>query len=270
MNSCTGTPAELYALPYVEGSLPEIEAERFEEHYFECTACLAYLQTIQAAGTELARMPVGASAPPKKTLLTWPMASWALRAVAAALLVVAVFAYRGFHSGASGPQLAQAPQPQPAPLPAAPAKPAVNATLLADLAMPAFVAPNLRGSSEDAHFDAGMNAYSRGDYVHAAATLAEVPAQAGEARAAAFYRAACQMHLGNLQSAAEGMSKVADAGDSPQQESAIYFEAQIALASNNPTAAHKFLQQTIALKGDLERKARDEDRKVLALIDNNR
>jgi anti-sigma factor RsiW len=39
MRACTGAPAELHALQYVEGTLPEFEVERFEEHYFDCPVC---------------------------------------------------------------------------------------------------------------------------------------------------------------------------------------------------------------------------------------
>jgi hypothetical protein len=290
MNECTGSPAELYSLPYVEGELPEVEVERFEQHYFECPACLAYLQGLQSAGAELEKLPRAEAEQPRKVLLRWPAAVWpapiwGVAVAAAAVLIVAVFAYRGSISAPRQPAIAQSqpagnpvsgPVPSPVPTqPAATSALGVKASQLADLALPAFIAPNLREATEEIHFEAGMKAYSRGDCAAAAATLAQVPAespaqsaaQSNESRAAAFYRAACQIRLGDYAAASKGMRSVADAGDSPQQESAIYYQAQLALASGNPAAAHRFLVRVIGLRGDLETKARAEDARVRDLID---
>jgi len=44
-------------------------------------------------------------------------------------------------------------------------------------------------------------------------------------------------------------------GDSPQQEAALYYLAQIALVHNDPTTARHYLARTIALRGDFERRA---------------
>ena len=87
MINCNGAPAELSALAYVEGTLPEAEAERFEEHFFACAVCLAYLQTIQAVGAGMAKLPAPAAVEPKRSsLLSWPTRTWVFGAAAAALL----------------------------------------------------------------------------------------------------------------------------------------------------------------------------------------
>jgi len=272
MNTCKASPAEQYALAYVEGTLSEAETEQFEEHFFECPVCLEYLQTIQAAGIALAKQPVAevAATPQRGRLLAFPARAWALGAVAAALLLVGIFIWRGaMPGGRQQPQLSQttpAPAAQPATPAPAPKTATVKPSQLADLTLPAFIAPNLRGANEDTHFEAGMKAYSSGDCRVALATLSNVPAAAGEARAAQFYRAACQMHLGDYAAAAKGMRAVAAAGDSPQQESALYYEAQLALQAGEASAAHRYLRQTIALRGDLEKQARAQDGKVQDLI----
>ena len=270
MNACNGKPAELCALPYLEGALPEAEAERFEEHYFECPACLAYLQNLQAASRGLERLPATPGEQRGMTLLGWPAMNWAMAVAAAILLLAAGVSYRALHSGLKAPQVAQvtpvpAPQAKPSPRPATAPVPRINPSQLADLSLPAFAAPTLRGASEDRQFESGMEAYKRGDCHDALADLSKVPSQSTDARAAEFYCAACEMHLGDLKAAAAGMHSVEDAGDSPQQESALYYEAQIALANNDLAAAHRYLIQTIALQGDLERDARNEDRKVREL-----
>jgi hypothetical protein len=268
MTGCTGTPAELCALPYVEGTLPEHQVELFEAHYFECPVCFAYLQNLQTVSAVLSRRPSGKSEnPAPKGLLTLQPKTWALGAAAAILLMAAVFSFRAFHSGPGPSTIARS-------IPAAPAaanpasvlrasSPApLKPSQLADLTLPAFVAPNLRGAQEDVRFESGMKDYEEGDCRDAIIELTKVPDRSEDVSAARFYYAACEIRLGNLPKAAAEMRKVAAAGDSPQQESALYYEAQIALAINNPAAAHRYLVQTIALEGDLEQKARNEDRKV--------
>jgi hypothetical protein len=52
------------------------------------------------------------------------------------------------------------------------------------------------------------------------------------------------------------LRSVAEAGDSPQQEAALYYLAQIALAENDiPTARHN-LSLVISIRGDFENRAR--------------
>jgi len=60
----------------------------------------------------------------------------------------------------------------------------------------------------------------------------------------------------NLPAATKTLRSVADAGDSPQQEAALYYLAQVALAGNDATTARHFLARTISLHGDFEGRAR--------------
>jgi hypothetical protein len=266
MKSCTGTPAELCALPYIEGTLPEHQVELFEAHFFECPTCLAYLQDLQALSAALSRLPSGGSeVPARKGLLILPRV-WALGAAAAILLALAVFSFRSFHSGSRQPAIAREVPAAPAPANLGVRPATLRASQLADLALPPFASPNLRGDQEDAQFESGMKDYAQGDCRDAVDELATVPEQSEDVHAARFYCAACDMRLGKLSDAAQQMRKIAAAGDSPQQESAFYYEAQIALAMNNPAAARTYLAQTIALQGDLEQRARDEDRRIQELL----
>lgn len=61
-----------------------------------------------------------------------------------------------------------------------------------------------------------------------------------------------------MSSATGTLHAVAGAGDSPQQEAALYYLAQLALAREDGPAARKYLKQTIALRGDFEKRARAE------------
>jgi hypothetical protein len=269
MNTCTGSPAELHALDYIVGTLSESELEQFEEHYFDCPVCLARLQALQAVGEELARRPpVPVQEKRAKIWLGWPAWSWAAGAVAA-LLLMSVFTYRSLESKPASPIVAQSsqelpPQTQIATEHALPSAPPVHLSQLADLALPPFVASNLRGASLDTQFEAGMKEYANGNCRGAIAALALVAAESAEARAAEFYSGACQMRMGNFASASGLLRKVADAGDSPQQEAALYDLAQIALVGNDPVTAHAYLLRAISLRGDLEQRAQEQDRRIVA------
>jgi len=274
MSHCTGAPADHAALDYVEGTLAEAEAERFEEHYFDCEVCLAQVQTLQAAGAGLARQVAKPAAPTRpEKVLSWP--ARAAVGATAAILVIGVIAYKTMSSGPEPPAPAQSAAPAP-PAPAAVTKAAQparsqpaagrEAADFADLALPVFAAANLRGENGDEHFQAGMEAFGKGDCASALPDLAQVESSSRYTLAARFYSGACQMHEGKLGAAEETLKQVAGAGDSPQQESALYYLAQIALERNNASAAHRLLVQTIALKGDLERRASAEDGKVRALL----
>jgi tetratricopeptide (TPR) repeat protein len=270
MTICNGAPAERFALGYVEGTLPENEVERFEEHYFDCPVCLKHLQAIQAVAQALAQQQVATIKQPRlKLSLAWPVWAWSGGAVAA-LLLVSIFTYRSLEPRPAPPTVAQNAM-KALPQAAAPSQPVrvtatpVHLSQLADLTLPAYLAPHLRGESLDTRFEAGMTEYAAGNCQNAIAVLRQVAEQSPEARSAAFYSGACQMSLGDFDQAAKLLRKVADAGDSPQKEAALYELAQIALAGNDQATAQKYLRRTIALRGDLEQRARVQQRQVAKL-----
>jgi hypothetical protein len=262
-------------LSYVEGTLSASEAEQFEEHYFDCPVCLAHLQAIQAVGRELACNPVAAlREPEQKISFRWPVWGWSVGTIAA-VLVVSVLTYKGLESRPAKPAIAQSAPKSPAQMqvaarPAQPSAPPVRLSQLADLTLPVFTPSKLRGESLDAHFEAGMQAYASGNCHSAVAALAQVPAESAEARAAAFYSGACLEHLKKFSSASQLLRKVGDAGDSPQQEAAFYALAQIALANDDQAMARKYLAQAISLRGDLEQRAREQERRMEELAGQNK
>jgi hypothetical protein len=270
MNPCNRAPAIENAAQYIEGTLSQIDAERFEDHYWNCPACLAYLQALEAVGDELAREPLSQIVPtPRKRIFDWPALAWALGALAA----VAVFVVVGIRTIGPRPEKPSQAQSTSAGLPQrAPSQQIASsspvrqsASELAEISLPAFAVHTLRGAEMEAHFEQGMSAYSRGDCKVALTALAKVPAQDKQEREAEFYSAACRLHEGDLAAAEAGLRKVVDGGDSLQLESALYYLAQIDLARNDPAGAHRYLVRTILLRGDLEKRARLQDEKVLAL-----
>jgi uncharacterized protein HemY len=103
-----------------------------------------------------------------------------------------------------------------------------------------------------------MKAYARKDCPSAVRDLAQVPANDEDSLAARFFNGVCQMRDGDLGAASRSLESVANAGDSPQQEAALYYLAQVALERNDADAARRYLAHTVSLHGDFESRARAE------------
>ena len=135
---------------------------------------------------------------------------------------------------------------------------------IADLTLPTFEASSLRGDGEDANYSMGMKAYASGNCTTAVDRLARVPAKSADALTAQFYSGVCQMKLSQLDAASATLGKVAGKGDSPQQEAALYYLAQIALLRTDSDGARKNLDTVISLHGDFEQRATGELKKLSA------
>jgi hypothetical protein len=258
MTNCNGTLADRCLERYIQGNLPEHEAREFEEHFFDCPDCLAQVEAIEAVTAEFARHPLKIAKAP----IPWPVRAGGIVAIAATLLI-GILSYRTFQPKPAQPAVAVSPKPAPvSPQPSTPFQAVSALSQLADLTLPAFRAPSLRGESENLHFEDGMKAFSADDCHGAEKALSQVPAQDQEALAAQFYTGVCQMHSGELAAAQSTLRKVDTAGDSPEQEAALYYLAQVALAREDSTVARHYLARTISLHGDFEQRARLELNKV--------
>jgi len=254
MTDCIGAPAQKWLDRYLEGTLPEDQAQAFESHYFDCPVCLGELQAVQAAQEQLRLHPVVVK--PKARILSWP----ALVTVGslAAALVIGFVTLRAVHRSPSpvGPNAASAPSQPSSPAGQPAPQPADQIAQLADLNLPPFHASTLRGDSAETPFLRGMQLYSAGNCPAAVQALARVPANSPDALAAQFYTGVCNMHLGDLADADRTLRHVAAAGDSPQEEAAWYYRAQIALARSAAPIAQQDLEKVVALHGDFEHAAR--------------
>jgi hypothetical protein len=248
-------PADQFAEDYVLGTLPETESAAFEDHYFACPVCLGMLEAVQAARMQLQAHPVQF----KRAPIAWPYRIVALGAIAATLIAVA-FVYQGREHRQQSTQAKTTPSSGSVEQPKS-GQPAVigrSVASLADLTLPTFRTFSLRGPAGDPAYEAGMKAYASQDCPTAEKHLAQVPAASQFGVAARFYTGVCLMHDNNLVEAAATLQKVANAGDSPQQEAALYYLGQIAVAQNDVASGDKWLNQTIALRGDFEKRARME------------
>lgn len=268
---CKGERAEFEAESYVRGALPEDAAAAFEEHFFACDPCLHHVEALQLVERVLkpsaSKLP--SSVPQKR-----PRSQWTVLFGAAAAAIVITVAGIGIvgvlrnhfqsQSATVHPQSSMAPVPSAGQAPAKPeATPAtpdeVQIAELAEPTLPPYVAHTLRGEEQiDSSFDKGMTAYSAKDCATAVQELDRVSTASSDAKAARLYSGACHLRLRELDTARRELEAVVEAGDSPQQETAIYLLAQVELASGHSVKAKQLLERTVSLQGDYERRAKSQ------------
>lgn len=291
MSNCTGAPAQEFGLAYVEGTLDEALMNRFEEHYYECSLCHEQVRALLALREELRERsaPSPARAHKRTSIFRIPVFVWTV-SLGCLVVIAGVVFYHSHQISNSNPDLAangntpatgastatpSATTPSGSPASASSTtanikKPIIDASKLADLVLPIYTAHALRGQVPDEHMTAGMAAYKNGDCRKASDELALVKPTSDDSRAAHFYRGLCQLHTGQLNDAQTSLNVVAQAGESPEQEGALYALAQVALAQNNPALARTYLAKTIALQGGLESRARAQDSKLQNLTSSHK
>jgi predicted Zn-dependent protease len=109
-----------------------------------------------------------------------------------------------------------------------------------------------------------MNAYARHDCSAAVKALADVKAPDQYRPMARLYSGVCLMHDGEMASATRSLKAAALVSGSPEQETAWYYLAQIALTEDDAIKARHYLDLTISSHGDLEQRARGELKRIPA------
>jgi predicted Zn-dependent protease len=134
---------------------------------------------------------------------------------------------------------------------------------LADVRLPGYEQPQLRGeepvNSDHLEFSTAMQAYLQGDCARAIESLAKVPATATDGIAAKLYSGLCQFQGRELDRAQASFADVVAAGDTPELETAEYFQAQTLLLLGDAAGAKNWLNRTIALHGDYEERAQKQE-----------
>jgi hypothetical protein len=90
MTDCTANLIDQCLERYIQGTLPESDAQRFEEHYFDCPACLAQVEALQAVTQQLGGQPRELRRAP----IPWPVRIAVPAAIAAGLAI----AFMGYHA----------------------------------------------------------------------------------------------------------------------------------------------------------------------------
>jgi anti-sigma factor RsiW len=260
---------------YVAGALSSDETAAFEQHYFECDACLAAVEFGQAlkygAATGSAKviaMPSRAATAPRQR---W---HWAYAAIAAAAVVAVTLvgwrAVKPTHTQTGTAVNSPAPV-SPVLTPSEPVQPqlvASNAGAQAGAIEPMAYRPAvLRGTSDDAaeRFRKTMTAYQARDYRKAAIALASIPvAVPGSGKPEEHITdAGIQLYLGISRlminddaDAVVALRRAVAYGDTPYLENAGFYLAKGLIRQRQYAEAAAQLRQTLALNGDRQRDAR--------------
>jgi hypothetical protein len=236
--NCETVQSERVVERYVLGQLDEAEQHSFEEHFFDCDACLEevrMMQSLQTAAAERARA---------RAVIQMQGRKWMMWGAAAAVLVAGF----GLAEMLRVRQRAGAPVAKVATVDAA-----GELQLLARVAAPRYTPSNLRNASgnRDEQFRAAMAKYSAGEYGAAAEGLRGM-----ETAAARFYLGIAELMTGNLDEAVTHLRDTVAMGETPYLEEAQFFLAKALLGENDVASARLALGQTIALGGDREAEAR--------------
>src|SRR5688572_2034714 len=236
--------AERYAL----GRLEKDQQEAFENHYFNCSACLERLRVVEdacgALSADRSRVRAG----------RWRRVAAGLAAAAALVLAFRVAQDRWsdnlFFSPGPGP--ATAPVPSGGASPAAPLPPSAGAVQL-----PRYTAPQLRSTPTEAQrvFRQAMVPYSEGNCDDAVAGLRRAVQMDESLIQARFYLAACELVSDRPKSAEDQLHRVVAAGESPYLEDAHFFLAKARIQQGDITGARQELTRVIAMSGDRREEA---------------
>ena len=277
---------------YVAGELTAEEIDAFEQHYFECDACLAAVEfgqamksgaaaeASQAGSPKVIAMP--ARQPPKKPY-------WIHGAVAAAALVAVTFggwrAFTNFDKPMSDTARSAPANPaEPKPASAA-AQPDAGPQLIASNAVPdagavdplAYRPAVLRGGSEDSsqRFRQVMSAYQSHDYRKAAVGLSSIPVGVpGSGKpedhitdaGVQLFLGISRLMLNENGEAVVALRRAVEYGDTPYLENSGYYLAKGLIRQKQYSGAAQQLRQTIALNGDRQRDAQQLLEQVNALL----
>jgi hypothetical protein len=240
MSACTRFPEDDQILRYVARDLDEPELSAFEDHLFECDACLARVERYQAAQQvlserELPAAPtiVASSADHGVSRSSRTLPYWLVGAIAASLIiaVAGLWSWQRTHlaQAPDAPQVATATPPAPAAATPAPSNvrssTALQVAVLAMVTPPPYLSMTTRGEASAAErFSQGMEAYTRRDWTTAARLLVGV--DTAEAR---FYQGVADLMRGDAASATRSLDAARTSGVQPYARESLFYLGKAAL-----------------------------------------
>jgi hypothetical protein len=268
MSACTRYPDDDQILRYVASDLDEPELTAFEDHLFECDACLARVERYQAAqqvlgARALPDVPVivasGGGAGRGRPLKTAPW--WVMGAIAASLLMVAggVWSWQRtpIASQSQTPQIAERTVRTERADPAAEAAPAnvrssaaLQVAVLAMVTPPPYLSITTRGEASATRFADGMRAYTREEWVQAARLLATVDTP--EAR---FYQGVADLMRGDAASATTSLEAARTSNVQPYARESVFYLGKAALQKGDVTEARKAFTAALGAGASTAREA---------------
>jgi Tetratricopeptide repeat/Putative zinc-finger len=245
---------------YLLGGLAPADRDELDQHLFECEACFERLQTMRALRRELAATAAVRAAEPPRADRGW-IWKWALVPALAALVIIGLIVWPRvlvppvpaptISSGRPGGGSVTPPSGRDVPAP-------VSLIALGSFQPPAFTPGAFRGIQDEAtrRFREGMTRYASGDYRGAIGGLRAASRLDPDAAHASFFLGICYVLTGQRDEGIRALQQTIRLGDSPYLDEAHFYLAKTYLQNNDPTSARQELDRTIALKGPLDREAR--------------
>lgn len=233
--TCEEVERDELAERYVLGRLDPGVENAFEDHYFDCVACLERVRAIQDAREEL-------SAEKGMTRSRrWPRVAAAV--AAAAMVVLAVRVGQQMLTEQPPPSTSTPPRADIV-LPAPPPQVTIE--------LPHYTPPRLRAVSTEAQriFRDAMTSYVDKNCGSAIPGLQRALAIDASFTQARFYLGACELQQGQTGQAAESLQRVIGVGESPYLEDARFLLAQARIQQGDRDGAREELRRVIALQGD--------------------
>ena len=233
--TCDEVERDEIAEEYVLGRLDEDRQAAFEDHYFDCAACLALVQGVQEARAQLAVQE------PDSRRRHWRRAAAVLAAAAVIILAVRVGQHTWSGRNLEAPPSTASPRGDVA-LPAPPLP----------IELPPYSPPRLRAVPTEAQrvFRAAMTSYSTGDCASAMPGLQRALAIDETFAQARFYLGVCELHDGRVDAASADLQRVIAVGESPYLEDAHFFLAHARLRQGDGDGARREFQRVIELRGE--------------------
>lgn len=235
--TCEEVERDELAERYVFGQLDERQQEAFEDHYFDCAACLAQVRAIQDAREALTAQEGGT---PRHR---WPRVAAVLATAAAVILAVRVGQEVWRPSDTPPSSSSSAPRADVV-LPAPPPR--------TRIVLPPYTPPRLRavGSEAQRAFQEAMVSYAAGNCTGALPGLQRAASLDASLLQARFYLAACELDDARTNDAIGNLSRVIAAGESPYLEDARFLLAQARIEQGDVEGARQELRRVIALRGE--------------------
>lgn len=256
--TCEEVERDEVAEQYVAGRLSEDDQARFEDHFFDCTACLERVRIVEQARAELS-----AQEHPM-VWRNWRRAGAGLAAAAVLALAVRAGYDRWIDSDDASP-VAGRPPDVIGPSPSASTSPApIVQPSLGKIELPPYNAPRVRTAPTDAQraFRDAMVFYSAGNCDATLSGLRRALVLDDSLLPARFYLGVCELERSRPLAAAPALEQVIAAGESPYLEDALFFLAHARIREGNLAAARAGLERVVSLRGN----RRDEAQRLLTQL----
>lgn len=247
---CDQVECEEIVEKYLTDKLNDAQQKDFEVHYFDCSRCRERLQVSRTLQAELWEQgeTILAESSKKRSIEVWRW-TWAPLA-AAALIVFSIVLWRPWREAGQQTSISR--------------KLSSSLSVLAEFEPPPYMAPTLRGATDEAteRFQTGMRDYLEGRYGQAIPDLQAAARLNPKAANIRFFLGICFLLTGKTDAGSDELEKTIALEDSAYLEEAHFYLAKACLRKGNAGGARVELEKVIKSQGSLA----DEASRILSQL----